>query len=501
MMKTLPRRLFLGTLLAGIARPLLAAAPVSSLRPRPRPDGLEAENAPAPETLISEAGLTGVSSFAIARVGDTAGAPLLESHAPDASLPPASVGKCLTALYALQVLGPKHRFTTRLLATGPLRNGRLEGDLILVGGGDPGLDTTDLAGLAKRMKSAGLREVTGKFYYHGAALPEARLIDASQPDHLGYNPGVSALSLNYNRVHFEWKPEGGKWRVTMEARTKKYRPAVQIASMRVADRSSPVYTYADRGGRDEWTVARGALGNGGARWLPVRRPAAYAAEVFATLARSGGLVLKSPEALRTLPGNTSEIARHESAPLDEIARLMLRYSNNLTAELLGLAASAKDSGRPASVPASARAMSQWAKRTYGLTDVAMVDHSGLGDASRFSTGDMVKLLANPAASRQLRPILKDVVLLDDMGRKISRPGLTVVGKTGTLNFVSGLAGYASDRAGQSYAYAILSGDVPRRDALSRAERERPRGGRTWTARARRLQQALLTRWSHVYGSL
>ncbi|WP_232617678.1 D-alanyl-D-alanine carboxypeptidase/D-alanyl-D-alanine endopeptidase [Pseudooceanicola antarcticus] len=496
----LPRRLFLGTLLAGFARPLLAAAPASSLRPRLRPEGLGAEEATPAETLLAEAGVTGISSFALARVGDAPNAPLLESHAPEASLPPASVGKCLTALYALEVLGPKHRFATRLMATGPLRNGRLDGDLILVGGGDPGLDTTDLAGIAARMKSAGLREVAGKFYYHGSALPEARLIDASQPDHLGYNPGVSALNLNYNRVHFEWKPEGGKWRVTMEARTKKYRPAVQIASMQIADRSSPVYTYADRGGRDEWTVSREALGKGGARWLPVRRPAAYAAEVFATLARSGGLVLKTPEPLRQLPQGMTEIARHESPQLGEIARLMLRYSNNLTAELLGLSATTRASGRPSSIPASARAMSQWAAERYGLSGVAMVDHSGLGDASRFPTEALVRMLSAPGVSQRLQPILKDVVLMDEQGRKVSRPGLTVVGKTGTLNFVSGLAGYADSRAGGSYAFAILSGDVPRRDALSRAERERPRGGRTWTARARRLQQALLLRWSQVYGS-
>ncbi|WP_040607684.1 D-alanyl-D-alanine carboxypeptidase/D-alanyl-D-alanine endopeptidase [Oceanicola sp. S124] len=496
-MNRLPRRFVLGALLAGIASPLAAAAPATSLRPRLRPGGLGEVTVPDGEALIGKAGLTGRSSFALARVGTPA---LLESHDAETPLPPASVGKCLTALYALEALGPAHRFTTRVLGTGPLRNGRLEGDLILVGGGDPGLDTNDLAELAARLKAAGLREVSGRFLVHGASLPEARLIDASQPDHLGYNPGVSALNLNYNRVHFEWKQEAGKWRATMDARTDRYRPEVAIASMQIVDRDSPVYTYADRDGRDTWTVARGALGTGGSRWLPVRRPAAYAAEVFASLARSGGLVLKTPEMLHDLPAGTAELARHESPPLEEIAELMLRYSNNLTAEVLGLAASAQASGRPASIRASAAAMSDWARRTYGLREVAMVDHSGLGDASRFPTGDLVRLLSQPRAAGFLRPILKDIPLLDEKGRKVVDPRVSVVAKTGTLNFVSGLAGYASTGDGAEYAFAILSGDVPRRDALSRAERESPRGGKAWLTRARRLQQALLDRWGQVYGA-
>ncbi|MBR9762413.1 MAG: D-alanyl-D-alanine carboxypeptidase/D-alanyl-D-alanine-endopeptidase [Rhodobacteraceae bacterium] len=492
----MPRRFVLGALLAGIASPLSAAAPATSLRPRLRPGALGIAMAPDAEELIAGSGITGRSSFALARVG----APdLLESHEADRALPPASVGKCLTALYALETLGPTYRFTTRVLGTGPLRNGRLEGDLILVGGGDPGLDTTDLGGLAARLKAAGVREVTGRFYYYGASLPEARLIDASQPDHLGYNPGVSGLNLNYNRVHFEWTRQGNAWRATMDARTAKYRPEVAIATMQIVDRASPVYTYADRDGRDVWTVARGALGTGGSRWLPVRRPAAYAAEVFSSLARSGGLVLKTPEPLRELPSGAAELARHESPPLEEIARLMLRYSNNLTAELLGLTATAKRQGRPASIRASASAMSDWGRQSLGLRSVSMVDHSGLGDASRFPTGDMVRLLSRSGTAERLLPILKDIPLLDERGRKVADPRLSVVAKTGTLNFVSGLAGYASTEAGETLAFAILSGDVPRRDALTRAERESPPGGKPWLTRARRLQQALLDRWGQVYG--
>lgn len=491
-MTPLSRRAVLGALLSSLALPLPATPPATSLRPRLRPE--DVAEVPGPETLVAEAGISGISSVAVARVG---AGDLLEGVAPDAALPPASVGKTLTALYALEVLGPQHRFATRVLGTGALRNGRLEGDLILVGGGDPGLDTTDLAGLAGKLKAAGLREIRGKFLFYGGALPEARLIDADQPDHVGYNPGVSALSLNYNRVHFEWARQAGKWAVTMDARTRDYRPDVTIARMQVVDRTTPVYTYADRQGRDEWTVAQGALGNGGSRWLPVRRPAAYAAEVFATMARANGIVLPVAEEARSLPA-ASELARHESRPLVEIAKLMLHYSNNLTAELLGLAASAKQGSRPASIRASAKAMSDWARATHGLRDVAMVDHSGLGDASRFAASDLVRMLSDPDVHERLAPLLKDIKLLDSQGRALPAPRIQVAAKTGTLNFVSGLAGYVTGPGGQDLAFAVISGDLPRRAALSRSERERPQGGRAWTARARGLQQVMVQRWGALY---
>ena len=78
----------------------------------------------------------------------------------------------------------------------------------------------------------------------------------------------------------------------MDARTASFSPRVATASMKVVDRSMPVYTYSQGDGVDEWTVARAALGSGGARWLPVRRPDLYAAEVFQTLARTHGIVLE-----------------------------------------------------------------------------------------------------------------------------------------------------------------------------------------------------------------
>ena len=74
-------------------------------------------------------------------VADTQTGEILESHNPLRSLPPASVIKTITGFYALETLGPDFTFETKLITTGPIIDGVLDGDLILIGGGDPTLDT------------------------------------------------------------------------------------------------------------------------------------------------------------------------------------------------------------------------------------------------------------------------------------------------------------------------------------------------------------------------
>ena len=196
-------------------------------------------------------------------------------------MPPASVMKAVTAQYALEALGPTHAFRHPGMAQGTVINGRVEGDIMLVGGGDPVLNTDGLAELAAALKSAGLREVTGRFLVHDGVLPRIDTIDPNQPDHLGYNPAVSGLNLNFNRVHFEWKTGGrklfGRDGCPVREVPPRY-PDGADAAYRIARRR--FYTYDSQGDVEDWTVARSALGTGGSRWLPVRRPALYAGEVF-----------------------------------------------------------------------------------------------------------------------------------------------------------------------------------------------------------------------------
>ncbi|EAR51221.1 D-alanyl-D-alaninecarboxypeptidase/D-alanyl-D-alanine-endopeptidase [Oceanicola granulosus HTCC2516] len=500
----LSRRAFLGTLAAAAGQAALADAPLRSLHPRLRPDGAGGAVAfdpgatapavrPSLEQIVENSRVLGSVSAAVA---DIETGELIEGYAADEGLPPASVTKAMTALYALETLGPDYRFTTRLVALGEVREGVLEGDLALVGGGDPTLGSNNLGDLAKALKAAGITEVAGRFLVWGGALPHEHEIDTDQLDHLGYNPAISGLNLNYNRVHFAWARSGSGYDVTMEAVSEGYAPAVATSRMTVEDRTLPVYTYASRDDIDEWTVARRQLGDGGARWLPVREPALYAGDVFRTIARSEGIELDAAELVEEAPEGT-EIARHDSAPLVTILEEMLLYSTNLTAEVVGLSATRELHGRPDSLLASAQAMNDWLRDTYGVTS-AFVDHSGLGDRSRIGAGEMVKMFVAPGVMDKLRPILKRHVLKDDAGAPIDGYPATVRAKTGTLNFVSALGGYITTAEGKTLAFSIICGELEAREAGEASGDEIPDGARPWNARARRLQQDLLQRWGLVY---
>ncbi len=418
---------------------------------------------------------------------------MLVSRNPALLLPPASVLKAITSLYALERLGPDYRYGTRVIATGPVSGGIIQGDLVLAGAGDPTVQTDQLGDLAARLAASGIRGVTGRFVTWAGALPTLAEISDEQPVQVGYNPGLSGLNLNFNRVYFEWARAGGDWRVTMDARGERFVPAVQMARMRVVGREAPLFTYATDGQADDWTVASGALGKGGSRWLPVRHPAGYVGDVFRALTAAQGLRL--PEAIATgaLPQG-QVLATLQSEPMTDVLRDMLRFSTNLTAEAVGLRASGASS-----LQGSGAAMTAWARERMGLSG-QFLDHSGLGGQSRITSEDMVKALvwANRTGAG-LKPILRSYAMRDDKGAEIEGHPVKVVAKSGTLNFASGLAGYILPPGGRELVFAVFSADVAQRAALAEAEREDPPGGQAWTRRARRLQGQLISRWAAAYG--
>ena len=71
---------------------------------------------------------------------------------------PASVMKLVTAFAALERLGPAHTWRTRVATHGPIRNGVLEGDLFLVGGGDPVLGYDRVWKLLRRLRALGVAQ-------------------------------------------------------------------------------------------------------------------------------------------------------------------------------------------------------------------------------------------------------------------------------------------------------------------------------------------------------
>lgn len=95
---------------------------------------------------------------------------VLVSEAADRAVHPASVTKIATSFALLQRLGPDHRFTTRLLATGPIEAGVLRGDLVVDAGNDPFLVDESVALMLRRLHALGIRSVAGGLVVRGSLV-------------------------------------------------------------------------------------------------------------------------------------------------------------------------------------------------------------------------------------------------------------------------------------------------------------------------------------------
>jgi len=524
------RRAVIGALLAGwaalAAGPAAAGAPAVAELPAPRPGG--AEGPPTGAAALAEAamrgGLTGRVGFALIdlETGD-----MLEAMRAEEGFPPASVAKAVTAQYALERLGPEHRFETRLVTTGPVEGGIVQGDLVLVGGGDPELDTEDLAELAAQAHGRGLTGVAGRFLVD-PGLPEAPRIDPEQREEAAYNPGVGGLNLNFNRVLFSWTPKAdGEVTLALEARAWGATATPRTVAVALADDAEAVFTRRDAEGMELWSVERGVLRREGRRWLPVRRPALHAGDVFRSLAAERGLDLPAPEAApgRT-PPDAVAVAQRFSRPLGAILAEMLEHSTNLTAEAAGLAAS----GAP-DMAASGAAMSAWAAGRLGPTRRAeatagraalaagvasrllaaeaaeaappgmdLRNHSGLSALSRATPAAMAGFLraaarsgGGEAAPGALEPLMEPLKLDARRGEVELPDGVSAAAKTGTLNYVRGLGGYVTAASGRRLAFAIFSEDLARRAAL--ADPAASGASRGWLGRARRMERAMVRDWA------
>ena len=464
--------------LAGLAACATAATGPRS-RPVPgRPEGLTA--------ILERSGLGALSGFALVEAASGA---VIEGHQADLTRPPASVAKIVTALYALDRLGPGHLFATQLTGVGALAGGVLRGDLVLAGGGDPLFDTDALGDLLADARAAGLGSVAGRLLVAAGALPQLAQIEADQPIDAGYNPAVSGMNLNFNRVRLAWEPGAAGPQLRLSAPGLRFDAAAPTISAEVAAEGPMFHRVAE--GREVWGVPAASVKGRGSLWLPVRTPAHYSGAALRSLAEQSGLALGAPQVIGAAPEGAA-LARRESLPLAAMMRDLLRYSTNLTAESVGLAATAA-AGAPAdTLEASAGAMTDWARARYGLRRAMLVNHSGLTARSMISPSEMVRLLVAAAGRDGLPALLRERPVRGAEGGTLAAPGVRVIAKTGTLNFVSALAGYVEGPGARLRAFAIFAADPAARARLTAETRDDPPGAKAWAGRARAQEHAL--RW-------
>mgnify|MGYP001793718666 FL=1 len=108
---------------------------------------------------------------------------------------------------------------------------------------------------------------------------------------------------------------------------------------------------------------------------------------------------------------------------------------------------------------------------------------------------MVRFLHADGVSPALRPIMNSIPLVDDNRQRIADDIVTIHAKTGTLNFVSSLAGYMRTSKGRDLAFAYFAADIPARERGKLLGSENPPGARSWNRAARALQNDILRHWA------
>lgn len=388
---------------------------------------------------------------------------------------PASVMKVPTALAVLEALGPDHRFTTRLVHTGTVAGGILAGDLVLVGGGDPTLDTPALEAMAQALAAAGITQVAGRFLYDEGALPGRPMIEDRQPPDASYNPGLGGLSLDFNRFKVLWNagnPTGAE---------------IPLDPLPVALSGTPALNEV---------------------WLPVREPGRFTARVFQWLAGRHGVALPLPEPGAAPAGEAAEVARRDSGPLPDILRQAMIYSNNMTMETLALAAAGATLGRPVPLEEAGAWLAERTKAgTPGAdwTAFAMPNASGLTDGARMTPRQCAALALRMAKAEIAGVATADLLpplLLHPFAAADQRPGGTPAlrAKTGTISYARGLAGTLRTKAGRDVAFCIMTDDQEQRAAYDavpfdqRRDDTVRRPAREWLRAAREVEEVTVTGW-------
>lgn len=388
----------------------------------------------------------------------------------------ASTAKLVTSMAALDLLGPQFRWRTFAFLDGELRQGRLDGDLWIVGGGDARLRSDDLAQWMAEWRALGLREIRGnivldRFAFHLAPAdhastpsPAADRPHHAWPDALTVDEGVLRISLRADAQ--------GQARVSVS-------PPLAGLSIEPAfegdQACAPTAVWQGGAGRRARLLLQGQW-HAGCEPMVIEAAlphAEYSARAVAGLwARAGGRlrgrVLSPPSSERAtlLPQGADgqalqPFSTHRSPALPELLRDMNKSSDNLAARHLMLALSGGFPVRSATLPEAQRRMRQWlSAQGLGPADLQMDTGSGLSRSERARPRALVQLLERASRTRGAQTLMDSLPLAGVDGTLAQRLRHGAAAgrahlKTGTLLDTRALAGYVQGQSGRWVAVAAL----------------------------------------------
>ena len=386
---------------------------------------------------------------------------------------PASVAKLVSVATAAEAVGWDYRYETSLITTGSVSQGRLFGDLIIVGSGDPsigGRGGGDLSPFVAAVKAAGFERIEGRIVGDDDALEEPRPQLSWAWDDLGYTTGslFGALNLAENRTNVTVAPgpmAGAPASVSLDVRAEG-RPIVNRVVTGPAGSPSLVWPE-QRPGETPLTIA-GSIPMGSPP-TPLGISSGNPTQWFANVLRNRLIeegIIVTGEAVDiddlTPPPDRSDamtLFTYRSPTLAEIASPLLKESINLYGEAFMRLNTAKGA-----FPTNDAALEGLHKRlaAWSLPDGSyqLVDGSGLSRRDAISPDAVMMVLQRMSDPSGKSPFLAALPIAGVDGSLATRmKGTAAEGnlraKTGTMSNIRTLAGYVTARNGEHLAFAVL----------------------------------------------
>lgn len=428
------------------------------------------------DAVLLDSRMKGVASSVVVRKAST-GEIIYQSNA-DKAITPASTLKILTAAAALETLGENYRFTTEVLTDGQVVKGTLTGNLYLRGTGDPTLLKADFDNFASQLAKQGVKKISGNLIGDDTWFDAIRLspsIDKMDESYY-YAAQISALTVSPNSdydagtVIVEAKP-------TTSGKASKVTITPETAVVEVVNRSKTV----PKGSKNTMKIERQhgtnkivitgniPIGSTGKKeWITVSNPTAYALDVFKKSLVAKGITFVPSS--KTIRGKTADNAKilvtKNSMPLKSLMGPFMKLSNNSHAEVLAKAMG-KMQYNEGSWDAGLQVMRDYAA-SIGLDVDKWVfeDASGMSHANKVTSAQLTELLYQVRKAPWYGSFAQGLPVAGAPDRLIGgtlKNRMTaapakgnVMAKTGSLNNVSALAGYAQTKDGELLIFSVLT---------------------------------------------
>lgn len=477
-----------GVLLAGASLGVAARggpAPPGSYYP-PTANGNTTTMHPGlPDAVIKALGQTGVP---IGNLGLFVQAvdqplPLLALNAEQPFLL-ASTAKVVTTLAAMDLLGPAYRWRTEAHLAGTLEDGKLDGDLVIVGGGNARLSTDDLLRWFTEIQAQGLREISGNIVLDRFAfqLNEQNQAFAPRPGpDRPHHSWPDALSLNDGVLRLQLQPPAAGKHATLSL----VPPLADVTVLNQigAGRGCAAQVAWGAADADDGLRQLRVTGQWGASCGPQSLRFALLSDadltaraIGAAWVQAGGVlggrvvdrapptdgsapVIRAPRDERGML--KPPYATHWSQRLPELIREINKQSDNMASRALMLTLSPGFPAEAATPVAARLRMQQW-MRTRGLPagDIDIDTGSGLSRAERGKPRAMVQLLRQAWHDRNGKLFVDSLPIAGVDGTIANRmrtgpaTGRAFL-KTGSLLDVRAVAGYVRGQGGRTYAVSVL----------------------------------------------